>query len=280
MYGGIEAGGTNFVCGVGTGPHDLIRDEFPTRSPSETLERAAAFFSGHKVRALGVGSFGPIDLAAGTITTTPKTAWRQFPLVDELRRTTGIEEIVFDTDVNAAALGEGRWGAAMGLNDFIYLTVGTGIGGGAMVNGHLLHGRSHPEMGHIPMRHDLARDPFAGACYAHGDCLEGLASGFAIEQRWGCPGALLPANHMGWELEAEYLADALAAFTYAFSPAKIIVGGGVMHTLSHAALGERLRRLLNSYVEAPQVVPPALGEDAGLLGAIAMAMSSEVGLPA
>lgn len=280
MFGGIEAGGTNFVCGVGNGPDDLIREEFPTRSPAETLKRAAAFFANHSVKSLGVGSFGPIDIASGTITNTPKTAWQHFPLVEELRRATGIANITFDTDVNAAALGEGRWGAGVGLTDFLYLTVGTGIGGGAVVNGHLLHGRSHPEMGHIPMRHDLLRDPFAGACYAHGDCLEGLASGFAIEQRWGRPGALLPADHMGWKLEAEYLADALATFTYAFSPAKIIVGGGVMHTLSHASLSERLRRLLNGYVEAPQVVPPALGEDAGLLGAIALAMSNEAASPA
>jgi len=273
MFGGIEAGGTNFVCGVGTGPHDLIRDEFPTGSPKETLERAADFFFKHRIRSLGVGCFGPIDIAGGRITTTPKVAWQQYPIIEELRRMTGVERIKFDTDVNAAALGEGRWGAGFGLADFIYLTVGTGIGGGAMVNGRLLHGKSHPEMGHIPMRRDVLRDPFPGACYAHGDCLEGLASGFAIEKRWGKRGSQLPAGHEAWTLEAEYLAQALAAFTYTLAPLRIIVGGGVMHSMSYATLSEQLRRLLNGYVEAPEVVAPALGEDAGVLGAIALAMS-------
>ncbi len=273
MFGAIEAGGTNFVCGAGTGPLDLIKEEFPTRSPAETLERAAAFFASHQVQALGVGCFGPIDIALGRITTTPKIAWQQFEMVAELRRATGVQRIAFDTDVNASAMGEGRWGAAIGISDFLYLTVGTGIGGGAMVNGGLLHGKSHPEMGHIPIRRDAARDPFPGACYAHGDCLEGLASGFAVEKRWGLPGRELPAEHEAWQLETEYLAQALAAFTYTLAPVKIIIGGGVMHALSYARLTEQLHKLLNGYVAAPDVVPPALGEDAGVLGAIAMAQA-------
>lgn len=271
MLGAIEAGGTNFVCGVGTGPHDLIHEEFPTGSPAETIQRAAGFFAKHSVEALGIGCFGPINIQAGRITTTPKTAWQQFAIVEALRQATGIPQIAFDTDVNAAALGEHTWGAAIGIDDFLYLTVGTGIGGGAMINGQLLHGESHPEMGHIRIRHDAKRDPFAGACYAHGDCLEGLASGAAIASRWQQPGATLPPDHEAWTLETEYLAEALATFTCAFSPRKIIVGGGVMKSISYMALTTQLNKLLNGYIAVPEVLPPALGDLAGVLGAITLA---------
>jgi len=271
VYGGVEAGGTNFVCGVGTGPDDLIREEFATGTPEETISRAGCFFSRFPVTAIGVGCFGPIDRAAGQITTTPKIAWQQFAIVNALEQVTGVTRIAFDTDVNAAALGEHRWGAAVGISDFLYLTVGTGIGGGAMVNGALLHGQSHPEMGHIQIPHDPIRDPFPGACYAHADCLEGLASGIAIEQRWKRPGRDLPPDHQAWDLEAEYLAQALSVFTCAFAPVKIIVGGGVMHSVQYEGLRARLRKLLNGYIANPEVVPPALGEDAGVLGAFALA---------
>lgn len=271
MFGGIEAGGTNFVCAVGTGPGDLIREEFATGAPRETVERCAAFFEQHKVEALGVGCFGPIDIASGRITTTPKVAWQYFTMVDALRRETGIESIAFDTDVNTAALGEHRWGAAVGKTDFLYLTIGTGIGGGAMVNGALLHGKLHPEMGHIRVRRDAARDPYPGNCYAHADCLEGLASGVAIEKRWGRAGKTLPHDHEAWKLETEYLAEALATFTFTLAPAMIIVGGGVMHSMQYPRLAARVGELLNGYVATPEIVPPALGDDAGVLGAIVLA---------
>jgi fructokinase len=274
VFGSIEAGGTNFVCGVGTCPGDLIHQEFPTASPGETIERTAAFFAQYSVNSLGVGCFGPIDIAAGRITTTPKTAWQQFAIVDALRHATGIQQIAFDTDVNAAALGEYTWGSGVGIADFLYLTVGTGIGGGAMINGQLLHGQAHPEMGHIRIRHDRSRDPFPGACYAHGDCLEGLASGAAITKRWQQPGANLPPDHEAWVLETDYLADALATFSCAFSPIKIIVGGGVMKSISYATLNSRLTELLNGYIAVPEVLPPALGELAGVLGGIALASNA------
>lgn len=273
MLGGIEAGGTNFVCAVGAGPRNLQRHEFSTTTPSETIAGAAAFFQKHKVDALGVGCFGPIDIAGGRITTTPKQGWQYFSIVDALRQTTGIERIAFDTDVNAAALGEHRWGAAQGVDDFIYLTVGTGIGGGAMVNGSLLHGRLHPEMGHVRIRRDHVRDTRDGACYAHGDCLEGLASGHAIRTRWGQPGDQLPPDHEAWRLEIDYLAEAMAIFTLMLSPVKIIAGGGVMHSVQYPLLAARVSELLKGYVSAPEIVPPALGEDAGVLGAIALAES-------
>ena len=271
MFGGIEAGGTNFVCAVGTGPRDLVRDEFSTTTPRETVERAAAFFAEYKVEAIGVGCFGPIDIASGRITTTPKPGWQYFSIVEALRQATGVNRIAFDTDVNAAAMGEYRWGAAQGIADFIYLTVGTGIGGGAMVNGKLAHGKSHPEMGHIRIRRDTVHDTRPGACYAHGDCLEGLAAGHAIATRWGQPGHLLPPDHEAWRFEKEYLAEALAIFTYMLSPMKIIVGGGVMRSIQYPQLAARVGELLNGYVAAPEIVPPALGEDAGVLGAIALA---------
>lgn len=271
MTGGIEAGGTNFVCAVGSGPSDLVRYEFPTGAPSETIAHAAEFFRAHSPGALGVGCFGPIDIRAGRITTTPKLAWQGFPIVNALRQATGIARIAFDTDVNAAALGESTWGAARGVDNFLYLTIGTGIGGGAMIDGRLLHGRSHPEMGHIRIPHDVVRDPFPGSCYAHGDCLEGLAAGYAIEQRWGHRGEELPPGHAAWDLEAHYLALALANLTCTFAPRMIILGGSVIRSTPIDTVRARTQAALHGYVELPEIVAPGLGEDAGVLGAIVLA---------
>ena len=189
----------------------------------------------------------------------------------------------FDTDVNGAALGELRWGAGQGLDTFIYLTVGTGIGGGAIVNGQILHGLLHPEMGHIPLPHDFSRDPFEGVCPFHHDCFEGLASGVAIEKRWGQRGEALPPEHPAWDLEAEYIADALASYVYTLSPQRIIIGGGVgqlPHLLPR--IQQRTRALINGYVKSPAIleniesyiVPPGLGKRAGVLGAIALAQQA------
>src|SRR5947209_12127429 len=208
MFGAIEAGGTKFVCGVGSGPEDLKTSEIQTTSPECTVAAAVRFLQEHsagKLKAVGIGSFGPVDLRAGSssfgfITSTPKAGWRNFDFVGTVRRALSLP-VGFDTDVNGAALGEARWGAAQGLSDFVYLTVGTGIGGGGLANGRVLHGLVHPEMGHIRMPHDAARDPFAGCCPVHGDCLEGLASGPAMEARWGVPAQQLPGDHEAWRLE-------------------------------------------------------------------------------
>jgi fructokinase len=187
----------------------------------------------------------------------------------------------FDTDVNAAALGEGRWGAAQGLDTFIYLTIGTGIGGGGLVNGRLMHGLVHPEMGHVRIPRDPRADPFAGSCPFHGDCLEGLASGPALHARWGRPAETLPDGHPAWALEARYLALALNNFVCTLSPQRIVLGGGVMERKSLFPLIRRdLRAILNDYVQAVQllggldryVVPPAFEGRAGVLGALALAM--------
>jgi fructokinase len=272
VVGGIEAGGTKWVCAVGTGPDDLrAATTFPTAGPAETLGRAAEFFEREgPVAALGVGSFGPLDLAGGTIASTPKPGWSGADVAGELRRRLGVP-VALDTDVNAAALGEHRWGAARGLDTFAYVTVGTGIGGGLMAGGKLLHGLAHPEVGHVRIPHDLAADPFPGSCPFHGDCWEGLASGPALEARWGLPAEELD-DEAAWALEARYLALGLVAVIAVLSPRRIVLGGGV---LRRAGLLELVRdevaELLNGYVPAPELVPPALGARAGVLGALALA---------
>jgi fructokinase len=280
-YGGIEAGGTKWVCGIGTGPDDLhALETFPTTTPAETLARAAAFFDQNGgVSAIGVGSFGPIDLRAGRITTTPKPGWAGTDVVSVLHRALGVP-VAFDTDVNAAALGEGRWGAGMGLDTFCYFTVGTGIGGGVIAGGRLVHGLIHPEVGHMLIPHDRARDPFGGSCPFHGDCFEGLAAGSAIERRWGKPGEELGGRSEVWELEAEYLALGVVNVICIVSPQRVILGGGVMKQPSLLPLVRaRVRELLAGYIVAPAladgldeyIVGPALGDRAGVLGAIELA---------
>jgi fructokinase len=271
LYGGIEAGGTKFVCGVGTGPHDIQTSQIETTTPAETTEAAISFLRGRGVAAVGIASFGPVDLAAGRITSTPKAGWRNFDLAGAVRRALGIP-VAFDTDVDGAALGEARWGAARGVSDFMYLTVGTGIGGGAMVNGALLHGSTHPEMGHIRIPHDRARDPFDGICPFHGDCLEGLASGPAIEARWGRPARELPPDHDAWKLEARYLALGLANWICTLSPKLILIGGGVAEQKQlFPMIRAELAAILNGYLETPRIELPELGARAGVLGALAMA---------
>jgi len=268
---GIEAGGTKFVCGVGNGPGDFTRAEFLTTTPEKTLARVTAFLSNCEIDALGIGCFGPLDLKKGLIAATPKVAWRNVEIVDRLRASTGIQRVVLDTDVNAAAMGEHIWGAARGIDTFLYLTVGTGIGGGAMVNGRLLHGLTHPEMGHIRIPHDWQRDPFAGDCFAHGDCLEGLASGHALEMRWKVRAENLPDDHPAWELEAHYLSLGIASLICTLSPERVIVGGGVMKRLGFDAVHAEVGRLINGYTDVPPIIPPELGGDAGVLGAMALA---------
>jgi len=276
LLGGIEAGGTKFVCGVGTGPGDIETIQIHTTSPEATTSAAVEFLSkrlhtAEQLQAVGIASFGPVDLATGHITSTPKAGWRNYDLAGTVRKAFGVP-VGFDTDVNGAALGEARWGAAQGVSDFIYLTVGTGIGGGAMVNGHLLHGLGHPEMGHIRIPHDMARDPFPGVCPFHGDCLEGLASGPAIQARWGVPAPELPPDHAAWALEAHYLALALANWMYTLSPKLILIGGGVGE---QSQLFEQIRialaGILNGYIQGCEIAAPGLGSRAGVLGALALA---------
>jgi fructokinase len=262
-FGGIEAGGTKWVCAVGTGPDD-VRDSivFPTGSPEETIARAADFLVRNgPLDAVGVGSFGPVDLKRGTITTTPKPGWQNVGVVAALESALGMP-VTFDTDVNAAALGEHRWGTGVGLDTFCYVTVGTGIGCGAIVNGGLVHGLGHPEFGHMRIPHDRARDPFDGACPYHGDCLEGLASGSAIEKR----------GAFDLELEAEYIALGLLNLVAVLSPERIAIGGGVLKEPGLLELVQaRLPALAVGYFATPEVVAPVLGDRAGVVGAFELA---------
>jgi fructokinase len=292
LVGGVEAGGTKFVCAVGTGPHDMRAEtRFPTTSPNETIDRAVEFFREHTGRApvvaIGIATFGPIDLdpcspTFGFITVTPKAGWRHTEMAGSFRRALGLP-VSFDTDVNAAALAEHRWGAGEGLETFVYLTVGTGVGGGAIVNGRLLHGLGHPEMGHIRVPHDREVDPYRGACPYHGDCLEGLASSRALAERWGRRPEMLPADHPAWSLEARYLALGLVGIIGILSPQRIVIGGGVMNQARlFPLIRENVVELLGGYVQPRTIldtiegyiVAPALGSRAGVLGAIALAQAA------
>jgi fructokinase len=278
VFGGIECGGSKWECAVGTGGSDVEAAEtIPTTTPAETIGRAIAFFEREgPVAAIGIGSFGPLDRRPGSptwghVTTTPKPGWAQTDIAGAIGRGLSVP-VAFDTDVNAAALGEHRWGAAQGLDTFCYITVGTGIGGGGMVGGKLLHGLLHPEFGHLRVPHDLTVDPFPGSCPYHGDCWEGLASGTALEARWGKPSAELDEDR-AWALEARYLALGLVAVISVLSPQRIVIGGGVMQRAGLLADVQReVAALLNGYLgEAASIALPGLGGRAGVLGAIALA---------
>ena len=289
MFGGIEGGGTKFVCAVGTSPDDIRREiRIPTTTPAETLDQAIRFFKEAerdfgRLSALGVACFGPLDpkpdsASYGHILPTTKPGWSNTDVVGTLHAAFDIP-IGFDTDVNGAALGEWTWGAAQGLDTFLYLTIGTGIGGGGMVNGKLMHGLLHPEMGHIMISHDKERDPFEGVCPFHKDCFEGLASGPAMEKRWGQKAETLPPDHPAWELEAHYVALALANFITTLSPQRIIIGGGVGGRKELLPLiCKKVQTILNGYVQSSAItkdideyiLPPGLGSRSGMLGAIAL----------
>ena len=275
---------------VGTGPGDMREQaRFSTLSPEITLRETLDFFRNAaavhgELDAIGIASFGPVDLhldspTYGCITSTPKPGWANVDIAGTIRDALAVP-VGFDTDVNAAALAEWRWGSAQGLDTFIYLTIGTGIGGGGLVNGRLMHGLVHPEMGHVRIPHDVDEDPFAGICPFHGDCLEGLASGPAMNARWLQPAEQLPDDHPGWALEARYLALAMVDFICTLSPERIVIGGGVMSTTSlYPLIRSQVLALLNNYVRAPRIlegmdnyiVPPWLGGHAGVLGALALA---------
>lgn len=286
---GIEGGGTKFICAYGTGPQDLKeRTEIRTQNPDATLRELIDYIRTVQkkvtIAAIGASIFGPLDLDTasatyGFITTTPKKEWTNFNFVGALQQEFNCP-VGFDTDVNAAAISEYRWGAAQGISDILYLTVGTGIGGGLIVNHQLVHGAMHPEMGHIFIPQH-PKDSFAGVCKYHGNCLEGLASGPSLKERWQVKSALdLPEDHLGWEFEASYLGLALANYTLTLSPKKIIVGGGVMrqnHLLPK--IRNQLLNHLKDYIQnktvvqgiTDYVVKPGLEENAGVLGAIAIA---------
>ena len=292
LFGGIEAGGTKFVCAIGSDPDNILAEiRFATTTPEETLGRAIAFFKQYHsktpLRAIGIANFGPVDLnpespTYGSVTKTPKPKWSNVDIVGKFVEAFNIP-IGFDTDVNGALLGEYRWGAAQGFENSIYLTIGTGVGGGALVGGKLVHGLVHPEMGHIRLPHNFELDPFAGGCPFHGDCFEGLAAGPALEKRWGQKAETLSPHHPAWDLEAHYIAQALHVFICTLSPKRILLGGGIMNqTQLFPLVRQKVKDSLNGYVNHRSIlekidayiVPPGLGNQAGVLGAIALAQNA------
>ncbi|MFT8872101.1 MAG: ROK family protein [Sporolactobacillus sp.] len=285
MYlGGIEAGGKFFVCAIGDSKGKILaKERMVTREPRETVEQVITFFKNFKIAALGIGSFGPIDLnegsaTYGSITSTPKLAWADYPLLKMIRAALDVP-IGMTTDANVAALGEFYEGAAKGLDGCLCVRVGSGIGAGLITNNRFLQGLTHPEMGHVLLRRH-PKDTFPGTCPYHHDCLEGLASVPAIEERWQQPLSELVDNPIVWQIEADYLAQALMQYALILSPKRIVIGGEVMNERNlFPLIRKRLQRLLSGYIDFAElneqidsyVVPPALGENAGIIGALIFA---------
>ncbi|RUT31862.1 ROK family protein [Paenibacillus zeisoli] len=285
--GAIEAGGTKFVCGIGN-EEGIIEDSvsFPTERPEETLDRVIAYFEDKQIEAMGIGSFGPIDLdpaspTYGYVTTTPKPGWANYDFLGKLKQSFPVP-YGWDTDVNAAAFGEAKWGAAQGLDSCVYYTIGTGVGVGIYAEGRLVHGLVHPEGGHVPVRRH-PEDTFQGICPFHGDCLEGMAAGPALEARWKVKGHELPEGHEAWEMEAYYIAGAVTGAILMLSPKKVILGGGVMQQAQlFGLIRDQVKYNLNGYVSSEvllnhldsYIVPPGLGNRAGLIGALALGAES------
>jgi fructokinase len=293
LYATIEGGGTKFICAVMDAERRILTEaRFPCQNPSETIANCLNFFLTTQSKlgslsALGIASFGPLDPRPGSpnfgkILATPKPGWANTDLVTPFAQALAIP-VAFDTDVNGAVLAESLWGAGKGLKNLVYYTIGTGIGGGAIVENKLIHGLMHPEMGHILLPHDYTHDPFPGICPFHRDCFEGLASGPAIEARWGQKGSDLPASHPAWQLEAHYIALALVNTACTLAPERIILGGGVMaqEQLFPMVRAEFLK-VLNGYLQIPAIladvdtyiVPSGLAGIAGLYGALALAMQA------
>lgn len=293
--GGIEAGGTKMVCAIGEIKDNAVLEKeseikiiervtIPTTTPEKTLPQMIEFFTDKDIKALGIGCFGPIDLdkkstTYGHITSTPKAEWRDCDMAGTFARALGIP-VGFDTDVNAAVLGEVLWGAANGCDSAIYITVGTGVGVGVYCNGGLLHGLIHPEAGHILLqRHP--DDSYHGKCPFHPNCAEGLASGPAIEERWGNPAAELAEQQEVWELEAYYIAQAITNYILTYSPQKVVLWGGVMHQQQlFGMVRSNVKKLLGDYVSHPMlmgtledyIVAPKLGENPGIMGAFGLGL--------
>jgi len=291
LLGALEAGGTKMVLAIGNEHGEILEQRsIPTENPAVTMKEIADYFKEKKVEALGVGSFGPVDLdrnskTYGYITSTPKLAWVDYDIVGYLKKELNIP-IGFDTDVNASALGEATWGCMKGLSSGIYITIGTGVGVGVFMNGSLLHGMLHPEAGHIL----LAKHPddnFSGVCPFHPNCFEGLASGPSIEKRWGKKAYELNNEPKVWEMEAFYIAQGIVNYILTLAPHKIVLGGGVMHQEQlFPLIRSKVLELLNGYVKTAQIadiehyiVPASLKDNQGIMGCIKLALM-ELEIPA
>lgn len=285
ILGALEAGGTKMVCAVGNEKGEILEQiSVPTETPEITIPKLISFFEAKGIEALGIACFGPVDLnreseTYGYITTTPKKGWQNYNIVGAFRETLHVP-VGFDTDVNGSALGEFTWGVGKGLNSCIYITIGTGIGVGVIADGKLLHGMLHPEGGHI-LLHPMAGDRYEGKCPFHKNCFEGLASGPAIEGRWGKKAAELADKEVVWQLEAEYIAQALVNYTCILSPQRVILGGGVMHqTQLLPMIREKFAKLLNGYLKTKEledldtyIVAQSLDDKQGIMGALKLGMA-------
>lgn len=284
ILGALEAGGTKMVCAIGDETGKIMeRISIPTKNPEETMPEMISYFKEKKIEALGIGCFGPIDpdiksATYGYITSTPKLAWQNYNIVGAFKEALNVP-VGFDTDVNASALGEATFGITKGLQCSMYLTVGTGIGAGIFINGELLHGMMHPEAGHILLRLH-PDDTYVGKCPFHGNCFEGLASGPAIEERWGKKAADLADKPEVWEMEVFYIAQALVNYTMVFSPERIVLGGGVMHQKQLFPLvREKYRELMADYIRTKElqdldsyIVPYSLEDNQGIMGCLQLAV--------
>lgn len=286
IYGGIEAGGTKMICVIGNEKGEILdRMQIPTKTPKETVPKMISYFKDKDIKALGIACFGPIDLdknskTYGYITSTPKLDWRNYDIVGTFQKELSVP-VGFDTDVNGSLLGEITWGCAKGKTDALYITIGTGIGGGVMTNGKLLHGMLHPELGHIKLAVDR-NDTYKGKCPYHGTCFEGLAAGPAIEERWGHKAVELADDDKVWELESSYIAKALSSYILTLSPQIIILGGGVMHQVQlFPLIRKKVLEELNGYIVTEQmqhmdeyIVPASLNDDQGIMGAVKLAIDA------
>lgn len=293
LYGALEAGGTKMICAVGNENGQILDQEsIPTTTPEETMPKIIEYFKAKisadlpeddRIVALGIACFGPVDVRPksktyGNILNTPKIPWRNYPMVKTLEEALNIP-VCIDTDVNGSLLGEATWGCAQGLTDAVYFTIGTGIGMGAMSGGKLIHGMLHPEAGHLFMV-KIEGDEYKGHCPSHGACFEGMASGPAIQERWGKPGKELADMPEVWELEAKYIAQALTDITMVLSPQKIILGGGVMtQTQLFPMIRKYVTEYINNYIDTKElrnmnayITPAALNGNQGIMGAIKLAV--------
>ena len=288
-YGALEAGGTKMVCAVGLEDGTILDQvSIPTTTPEETVDKIADYFAGKEIAALGVATFGPVDVKKdsptyGYILNTPKLAWQHYDLLSALKKRIPVP-MEIDTDVNGSCLGEVTFGCAKGLDCVIYITIGTGVGVGISVNGILMHGMLHPEEGHILLsKHP--DDKYSGKCPFHPNCMEGLCAGPAIEERWGAKAITLKDRQEVWELEAFYIAQAIVNFICTLSPGKIILGGGVMHQEQlFPMIRQKTKELLNGYIETEEledlehyIVPASLHDDQGIMGAVQLAKWAEHG---
>ncbi|WP_026526400.1 ROK family protein [Butyrivibrio sp. VCD2006] len=286
LFGALEAGGTKMVCAIGNENGEILEQvKFPTEIPETTMPQIFEYFKGKDIKALGIACFGPIDLIKesptyGSITSTPKKGWSGYNIVNAAKEALGIP-VGFDTDVNGSLLGEVTWGCAKGLSDAIYLTIGTGVGGGVISNGKLLHGMLHPEVGHIRLPF-AKNDPGKSVCPFHDNCFEGLAAGPSIQARWGKPAVELADKPEVWEIESEYIATALMSYALILSPKKIILGGGVMHQEQLFSLvRKKFKELVNGYILTKEmddldnyIVPASLNDNQGIMGAIKLAIDA------